>query len=372
MRRLLIPFFLLASGFNAHAVEPATSHSLIPLTAQQANALGVGTQALMAAGAGLDDGRPALVQVPNEQLRVVAAPLAGLIVQLSVAPGESVKKGQTLARLTSPSLLAAERDYIQAGQQAQLAAQAAQRDEQLFNEGIIAEARHQASRSNHQQAAVALAARRQELRLAGVSDGGLANLQKNQSLPGEVTILAPIDGVVLEQSAQIGQRVEAASPLFKIGKLSPLWLDIQVPATLAAQLHEGLIVLVPSVAGSGKVINIGRQINPSSQTINVRARLDTGTRKLVPGQMVEAILSVPSNQTAFRVALSSVIYVDGKAFVFVAERDGFRPLAVKATPQADQRVLLESPALTPTTSIAVKGLASLKGIWLAEKDKKAP
>jgi RND family efflux transporter MFP subunit len=368
MRRLLIPFFLIAGvAFAAEAPLP-----VIPLTAVQAKTLGIETQSLMAAGAGLDEGLPALVQVPNEQLRVVAAPLAGLIVQLDVASGQSVKKGQTLARLSSPSLLGAERDYIQAGQQAQLAAQAARRDEQLFAEGIIAESRYQSSRSTHQQAAVALAARRQELRLAGVSDSALAALQKNQSLPGEITILAPIDGVVLEQSVQPGQRVEAASPLFKIGKLSPLWLDIQVPATLAGKLQEGLTVLVPAVTGSGKVINIGRQINPGSQTISVRARLDTGTAKLLPGQMVEATLSIPTDSSAFRVALSSVVYVEGKAFVLIAETNSFRPLAVKATPQADQRVLLESPALTPNTSIAVKGLAALKSIWLAEKDKKAP
>ena len=370
MRTLLIPLFLFCAA--AQASEPVSGSALLQITAQQAKALGVETQALMAAGAGLDDGLPALVQIPNEQLRIVAAPLAGLIVQVDAAAGQSVKKGQPLARLVSPSLLAANRDFLQAGQLAQLAAQAARRDEQLFAEGIIAESRYQSSRSAQQQAVLALGARREELRLAGISDSGLAALQKNQSLPSEVAILAPIDGVIIEQSVQAGQRVETASPLFKIGKLSPLWLDIQVPAFLAPKLHEGLAVLVPAVAGSGKVINIGRQINPASQTISVRARLDTGTRKLLPGQMVEAMLSIPSDSSAFRVALSSVVYAQGQAFVFIAESNGFRPLAVKATPQADQRVLLESPALRPDTSIAVRGLASLKSIWLTEKDKKVP
>lgn len=369
MRNLLITLSLFSAV--AQAGNPLPSTALIQISTQQAGALGVETQALMAAGAGLDDGLPALVQIPSEQLRIVAAPLAGLVVQLDAAPGQAVRKGQILARLASPALLAAERDYVQAEQQAQLAEQTARRDEQLFSEGIVAESRHQSSRSALQQAKVALTARREELRLAGVPESALAGLQKNQRLPSEVAIVAPLDGIVLEQSAQIGQRVEAATALFKIGKLSPLWLDIQVPAALAPKLKEGLTVLVPSVAGSGKIINIGRQINPSSQTISVRARLDTGTRKLLPGQMVEAMLSIPSDSAAYRVALSSVVYVAGKAFVFVVEPGGFRPLAVKATPQADQRVLLESPTLNPDTSIAVKGLASLKSIWLTEKDKKA-
>lgn len=369
MRRLrpffLLPLFLIAAA--ASAADPAAEIPLIPLTAQQAKTLGVETQALAAAGAGLAAGLPAQVQVPNEQLRVVAAPLPGLIVQLEVAPGQTVRKGQTLARLASPALLGAERDYLQAAQQAQLAAQAAKRDEQLFSEGIIAESRQQASRSNHQQAAVALAARREELRLAGVSAAGFAALQKNRGLPSELIITAPIDGIVLEQSAQAGQRVDAAAPLFKIGKLAPLWLEIQTPAALAAQLREGLPVHVASVGASGRIINVGRQIGAGNQTVTIRARLDSGIDKLSPGQMVEAAIDVPTDSNGFRVAQTAVIRVDGKPFVFVAETGGFRPLPVTISGQAGEQALLQSPVLRPDTRIAVKGLAALKGAWLGAK-----
>ena len=281
MQRLLIPLLLIAAA--APAAEPEQPPTVIPITAPQAKALGIETEALAAADAALAAGLPAQVLVPHEQLRVVAAPLAGLIVRIEVAPGNAVRKGQTLARLASPALLAAERDYLQAAHQEQLAAQAARRDEQLFTEGIIAESRHQASRSNQQQAAVALAARREELRLAGVSDAGLAALHKNGRLPSELSISAPIDGIVLEQSVQPGQRVEAAAPLFKIGRLSPLWIEIQTPAAHIAQLHEGLPVRIASIGASGKVINVGRQVSADSQTVIVRARLDNGIGQALAG-----------------------------------------------------------------------------------------
>jgi RND family efflux transporter MFP subunit len=372
MRHFLIPFLLIATAAAAEpAAPPPASFPVIPFTAQQAKALGVETQALAAAGAGLAAGLPAQVVVPNEQLRVVAAPLAGLVVRIDVAPGQAVKKGQALARLASPALLGVERDYLQAAQQAQVAAQAAKRDEQLFSEGIIAEARHQATRSNYQQAAVALAARREELRLAGVSEAALSALQKNRGLPSELLISAPIDGIVLEQSAQAGQRVEAAAPLFRIGKLAPLWVEIQTPAALAAQLREGLPVRIAAVGASGTIINVGRQISAGNQTVSVRARLDTGIDKLSPGQMVEASIDVVANTAAdsngFRIAQSAVIRIEGKAFVFVAEAEGFRPQPITVTGQAGEQVLLQSPALKPETRIAVKGLAALKGAWLGAK-----
>lgn len=364
-RLLALPFCLLAN--LADAADPAAPLPLLPLSAQQAKALGVDSETLGKAGGGLAAGLPAEVRVPNEQLRVVAAPMPGMVVAIDVAAGQSVKKGQVLARLASPALLGAERDFLQAAQAAQLAAQAARRDEQLFAEGIIAESRLQASRANREQAAVGLAARRGELSLAGVSEGALTALAAQQRLPSEVLISAPIAGVVLEQSVQPGQRVDAAAPLFRIGLLTPLWIEIQVPAALAADLREGLAASVPAQGATGRVINVGRQIGAGSQTVSVRARIDAGSERLSPGQMVEASIDVPVAGHGFRVGASSLVRVGGEAYVFVADEGGkgFRPLAVKTVGESGDRVLLQAAELTAQTRIATRGVASLKSMWTA-------
>jgi cobalt-zinc-cadmium efflux system membrane fusion protein len=39
---------------------------------------------------------------------------------------------------------------------------------------------------------------------------------------------------------QLGQRVEAATLIYRIAKLSPLWLEIQAPVDFAATLTEGM------------------------------------------------------------------------------------------------------------------------------------
>lgn len=358
----------------------ADQAALLPLSAQQAKALGIESETLARAGAGIAAGLPAEVRVPNEQLRVIAAPLPGMVTGIEVAAGQSVKKGQALARIASPSLLGAERDFLQAAQAAQLAAQAARRDEQLFTEGIIAEARVQATRTSHEQAQVALAARREELRLAGVSEAALASLQQQRRLPSEMLITAPIAGIVLEQSVQPGERVEAAAALFRIGKLSPLWIEIQVPAALAAELREGLVVSVPvngAAVASGRVINVGRQIGSGSQTVTVRARLDRGSERLSPGQMVEASIDIPfggvdaREGAGFRVPQSALARFDAGVHVFVAEGEGFRPQPVEVIGHAGDYVLVRSPALDAKTRIAVKGLSSLKSAWTALRDKAA-
>ncbi len=369
MRLLLLPILVFSAA--VHAAAPAAR---FPLSADQAGALGIESQAVAVSAAALASSLPARVVVPNEQLRVVAAPLAGMLLQIDVAPGQNVRKGQVLARLASPVLLAAGRDYLQAAQQAQLAAQAATRDAQLFSEGIIAEARNQATQANARQAAVALDARGGELRLAGVSEPALAALRKHSELPSEVALTSPIDGVVLDQFTQAGQRFEAAAALFRIGRLAPLWIEIQTPAALAPQLQAGLAVTIPTSGAQGKVINVGRQTAADSQSVTVRARIDAGAETLSPGQMVEATIAFAAGGDpggTFRIAQSAVVRHQGQAYVFAQETNAFRPLPVEIVGHAGDQVLLRSSALKPEMRLAVKGLAALKAAWLGAPEETA-
>ncbi len=354
---------LCALAFPARAANPADFIALAPA---QAKALGVETRPLAAADTGSAAGLPAKVVVPVEQMRVVAAPLAGLLTQVGAVAGQTVKKGQMLARLASPGLLQVQRDYLQAKQQADLAQRNLARDEQLFKEGIIAEARYQSSRASHEQAAVAARELQAELRIAGAPAGG-------GSLTPEVAVSAPLDGVVLEANAAVGSRVEAATALFTVAQLKPLWLEIQAPAALSTGLKEGATVKVAGSEASGKLINVGRQISAGSQTITLRARMDGGLDALRPGQMVEAAIEVaPSagnnakNGKTYRVPQAAVVRQAGQAWVFVqtaGAKPGFQATPVTVAGNAGNDVLVSGAALAPDAVVAVKGVSALKSAW---------
>src|ERR687893_773786 len=72
-----------------------------------------------------------LAVAPPQQLLVVAAPAAGLIEAVTVAPNETVHAGQPIARLRSTDLLEAQRTYLQALSAEKLAAEKLRRDEQM-------------------------------------------------------------------------------------------------------------------------------------------------------------------------------------------------------------------------------------------------
>ena len=77
-----------------------------PLSLQTAQVKALGIETRQAGGSESAGSRyPARVLVPNAQMRVVSAPVAGMIEMLAVAPGSTVKRSQVVAHLASPQAL---------------------------------------------------------------------------------------------------------------------------------------------------------------------------------------------------------------------------------------------------------------------------
>ena len=115
---------------------------------------------------------PAQIVIPTPQLWVVSAPVAGMVTGLSVARGDRVNSGQPLVTLESPSFVSLQRDYLQAVAQDVLAAQQLNRNTELFEGKAVPQRVLETSQTEARQASIAVAERRQMLRLSGLSDDG--------------------------------------------------------------------------------------------------------------------------------------------------------------------------------------------------------
>ena len=86
------------AGLGCWAVWGGAQAAPLLLQAAQMKNLGIELQVPGGAAQG-GSAVPARVIVPNAQMRVVAAPVAGLVEQLLVAPGSVVRKGDVVAAL---------------------------------------------------------------------------------------------------------------------------------------------------------------------------------------------------------------------------------------------------------------------------------
>jgi RND family efflux transporter MFP subunit len=306
---------------------------------------------------------PAEIVIPVGQERVVSAPQSGLLDQMHVAAGQTVKKGQVMAHLISPDLLGLQRDYLQALTQKKLSAKALARDTELLKDGIIAQRRYLETESAHDEASANLAQRKQALKLAGVSDGVIAKLSPSAGMASGLSMVAPISGQVLEQMATTGQRVDMATPLYRIAKLSPLWLEIHAPLEGLPFVKEGMQVQVPKLQASGHLIAVIRSVNKADQTLHLRAEITKGAEKLSPGQFVEAEINLGDQSKHFSVPKSALARQGSNAVVFVQTQTGFRPTKVTVISEQGDEAVVDA-SFIGVEKIAVTGISAIKGTWL--------
>lgn len=347
-------WFALLAGQSAYAADE------IALSAQQLQALGIATAPLPQKQQGELSGIPAQVVIPDSQMFIVSTSLPATVERVAAGVGDTVKKGQSLARLQSPALAEAQRGLLETTTQAQLAKDNLSRDEQLWKDGIIAESRYRAAKSQFVSASAALAERRQMLRLTGMSDAAIAKLQSGGNLNGMLEVVSPSDGVILEKTASVGQRLDAAIPLFKVAKLKPLALEIQAPFASTQGMAVGAAVSVPAFNAKGKLIAIGHSLSGTNQTILLRALILQGTENLRAGQFVEASIATRADTAAqWEIPNSALARLEGRAMLFVETAQGFRAVTVNVLHEGAQNSVV-SGALNGDEKIAVRGVSALK------------
>lgn len=354
---------LAASVVVTVQAEPVPAASLTP---SQVEALGVRTAAASAAQAVSSAGYPARVVAPLAQQRVVAAPLPALVDSLQVAVGDTVVRGQLLATLRSDEALGLQRDVAQADSQADLARRSLARDEQLFAEGLVAASRLEATRAQARQASALQHERRRVLEQAGV--------RGERGAPGQIALRAPIAGVVLEQQAVVGQRLEQAAPLYRIARLDPLWVEMQVPAAEGVALKSGHGVRIdvahpgaPEAAHpgaqalAGRVLAVGPTVDPAMQTLLVRAEVRDPAGALRVGQTVVARVET-AGAGAVHVPAAAVVDDGGASAVFVEDAPGrFRRAPVSVDTASGGVAAVRG--IAPGSRVVVRGTAALKSLF---------
>jgi len=361
MKKIII-HFLLAISVGMFVIN--ASAEIIALNTSQQKNMGITVAKVLSSDAGQSKRFSAEVLIPPAQERLVSVPQQGLIETMLVATGETVKKGQMLARISSPDLVILQREYLHASIQEDLAKKSIARDEVLFKDGIIPERRYFETKSQYASAHAQLAQAKQSLRLAGVSDASIAKMNNETGMQTSIAIFAPISGQVVEQLASVGQRVDSAMPIYRIAQLNKLWLELSVPIEDVANIQYGSAVVVPAKQLQGKVVAILRNVNKQNQTTKVRVEISQGAGALSPGELVEAevqsSLGKQAGNMAFKIPKTALARNGQQVTVFMQVATGFKPVMVTLISEQGDFVLVQG-ALSVQDSVAIKGIIALKG-----------
>jgi len=346
----------------APAQSTASAPLLLPLNVKQQASLGVQVAAVQASTGGQLLASATVVVPPGKEF-TVSAPYAGQVSRLLVGVGDTVKAGTALAHFTSPMLGDARRLLNEASLDYKNASAAAQRDQAMFDEGIIPAVRLQLSRSKQEAAQAQLHAREAELVAAGMRFDANTGYATG-------TLKAPLSGTVSEAFVAVGQRVEAGAMLFKLADSSQLQLDVQLSSDKAAQLQVGDEVSIASRNAKAKIMGVSRAVD-ASQSARARATV-TSRGSLQAGELVSITVhakgkaSLVKPDTQWLVPARAVTQWRGKPWLFVANDKGFEAQAVTVVSSTDDLSLVEA-TLPAGSKVAVTGIASLRA--LLQKDE---
>ena len=335
----------------------------LQLSQEQLDNLGVSLSKIELAKSFTILNAPAKVVLPAGNEYSVSSSQAGLVVKINASMGDTVKKGQVLAQINSPELLANQRLYLKALNDLQLNLLAYDRDKQLVAEGVIAERRWQETSSQYNTFVYEANELKQLLEISGMTVGEIDQLAKTHQLSGQLNVRAPISGVVMDRSVLVGERIDIQAPLFKVALLDELWLEVNVPHERIDSIKLGDLVLIDNSSVSAEIILMGQSVNADNQTIQVKAKVREKHPDIRTGETINTQIIKVLKTPAYKVPNTAVAQYEGKFFVFVRNSSGFliRPITVIGK-QGDESIIKGD--FSGEEAIAIKGAVVLKAHWL--------
>ncbi|RFS30891.1 efflux RND transporter periplasmic adaptor subunit [Acinetobacter sp. SWAC5] len=267
---------------------------------------------------------PGKLAVNTDQQAHISPNFSGHVEQVSVALGQTVQKGQTLAVLSVPELIDQQANLRMAEANLDLARQDYQREQKLWSQGISAKQDYQRAENAYRQAQISVQSAQSRLKALGANSG------QN----GRFIIRAPIAGVISQKDIVVGENVQLADQLFTIEQLKDLWLEFNLAHQYSAQLQTGQIVSFKINSSdqlySAEVQSLTSQADVQTGRLVVRAKLKQQSAELRPNVMVNVLLADSGTKNALRVQKSAVQSIEGKDSIFIVESEQKGQVHLKA------------------------------------------
>jgi Cu(I)/Ag(I) efflux system membrane fusion protein len=217
------------------------------------------------------------IDYDETQVKNITAWVPGRIDRLYVDfTGITVSKGDHMVELYSPELISAEAELLQAVKAADNVKTAAS---ELVTRTTLA----------------TLEAAREKLRLLGLTNEQINNIESSGRTVTHITIYSPIGGVVIHKDATEGTYVTTGTPIYTVADLSRLWVKLDayesdLPWIRYGQKVEFATEAYPGEVFGGTITFIDPVLNDMTRTVKLRVDVGNPEGKLKPEMFVRAVV----------------------------------------------------------------------------------
>ncbi len=279
----------------------------VRLTPMQEQALGVRYTTVERAPATRTIRTVGQIQAPEPGIAEITTKVDGFVERLFVnATGDPVRKGQPLLALYSPMVVAAQEELLAARRLA----------DQM--QGVGGDAAGNAT--------VMLEAVRRRLAWWDVPAETIGEVERSGVVQRTVTLVSPVDGVVLEKMVVQGQQVMAGMRLYRVADLSSVWIEGEVFEQDLRYVRRGAeahieVSAYPDDHVMGEVSFVYPTVDQASRTNRVRVVVPNPGLRLKPGMFATIYVDVSLGE-ALMVPTGAVLVTGERNLVFVRDPDG--------------------------------------------------
>jgi Cu(I)/Ag(I) efflux system membrane fusion protein len=243
------------------------------------------------------------VQADERLLQSQAAHVPGRIEQLYVNfTGESVSKGQVLARIYSPELITAQQELLEA------------------------------AKAKQSQAAIYEAAK-EKLRQWKLTDDQIETIEMSGSAQTTIEFVSNTSGIITSKLVNAGDYVTRGTTLFKVADLSTVWVVFDAYESDLPFISKGAKVTftlqaLPGTEFSGSIVFIDPVIDPITRVAKVRIETVNQSARLKPEMFASGI--VTANLREYRnnliIPKSAVLWTGKRSIVYVKNKGTDEPI----------------------------------------------
>ena len=242
----------------------------------------------------------------NEDRTVHVVPrLAGLVESVSVNAGDTVRRGQVLAVLSSQSLADQRSELLGAHKRLGLARTTFEREKSLWEGKISAEQDYLQARVALQEAEIAEQSARQKL----ASLGAVASSSSSGNLT-RYEVRAPIDGVITDKQISVGEVVKEDTNIFVVADLTTVWVEMTVYAKDLNTVKVGQAARVKATSfeaqATGKLSYVGSLVGEQTRAAKARVVLPNPQGLWRPGLPVNVELTADEVEVPLAISVDAV------------------------------------------------------------------
>ena len=266
-----------------------------------------------------------VVQANTYKETPVVALVGGIVRSVKPELGQSVRRGQTVAVVSSNELADLQSRYLTALAALDEHHRHHARTIKLVEIGAASREELEMANTKLKGAESEVANQRQKLLLLGLSSQRIASLNSSSQINSEVSVPAPSSGTLTSRSVNPGEVIEANKELMRVTDLSSVWVTGQVFERDLATIRVGSGANITSDAYPGRVFRgrisyVDPKIDPATRTAQVRIELANPGQMFKIGMYVNVAFATvgASEKTIPVIPKDAVQNIGNQQIVFVA------------------------------------------------------